>query len=239
MFKTKKVTPSTKPSAAKPAAKAGADKRAPKKVEVKKSEPKKLVTPKISTLRSGEVKSGTVKNLTNTPASRSLLRMAAKVGIAPGANKNKPKVTELRKRSMTPSSKLKAAVVRVAPSAPPALLRDDEPVMKAAQAAVDKKGFDVIVLDVAEISGLCDRMIICSARSTTHLSAVADGIEEAMRKAGQRLLHSDGRRTAEPEWVLLDYGDVMVHVFRAQSRVDYQLEEYYSAGKVLARLGMD
>jgi ribosome-associated protein len=82
-------------------------------------------------------------------------------------------------------------------------------------------------------------MIICSARSTTHLSAVADGIEEAMRKAGQRLLHSDGRRTAEPEWVLLDYGDVMVHVFRAQSRVDYQLEEYYSAGKVLARLGMD
>ncbi len=239
MFKTKKVTPSTKPSAAKPAAKAGADKRAPKKVEVKKGEPKKLVTPKISTLRSGEVKSGTVKNLTNTPGARSLLRMAAKVGIAPGANKNKPKVTELRKRVAAPTSKMKAAVVRVAPSAPAALLHADEPVMKAAQAAVDKKGFDVIVLDVAEISGLCDRMIICSARSTTHLSAVADGIEEAMRKAGQRLLHSDGRRTAEPEWVLLDYGDVMVHVFRAQSRVDYQLEEYYSAGKVLARLAFD
>lgn len=239
MFKTKKVTPSAKPSAAKPASKSGADKRVPKKIEVKKVEPKKLLTPKISTLRSGEVKSGAVKNLTNTPGARSLLRMAAKVGIAPGANKNKPKVTELRKRVAAPTSKIKAAVVRVAPASPAPLLRADEPVMKAAQAAVDKKGFDVVVLDVAEISGLCDRMIICSARSTTHLSAVADGIEEAMRKAGQRLLHSDGRRTAEPEWVLLDYGDVMVHVFRAQSRVDYQLEEYYSAGKVLARLAFD
>ena len=239
MFKTKKVTSGAKPSAAKPAAKAGAAKRETKKAETKKDGPKKLVTPKISTLRSGEVKGGKVKDLTNTPASRSLLRMAAKVGIAPGANKNKAKVTELRKRGAAPSSKLKAPVVRVAPAGPAPQLRADEPAMKAAQAAVDKKGFDVVVLDVAEISGLCDRMVICSARSTTHLSAVADGIEEAMRKAGQRLLHSDGRRSSEPEWVLLDYGDVMIHVFRAQSRVDYQLEEYYSAGKVLARLGQE
>jgi ribosome-associated protein len=134
--------------------------------------------------------------------------------------------------------KVKAPGLR-APATPANLLQADEPAMQAAQAALDKKAFDILVLEVAEISGLCDRMIICSARSTTHLSAVSDAIEDALRKAGQRLLHSDGRRTAEPEWVLLDYGDLMVHVFRQQARSDYQLEEYYSDGKVLAKLAYE
>jgi ribosome-associated protein len=115
----------------------------------------------------------------------------------------------------------------------------NDPAIKAAQAAADKKGFEILVLDVREISGLCDKMVLCSARSSTHLVAVSEGVEEAMRKSGQRLLHSDGRRTAEPDWVLLDYGDLMVHVFKAQSRSDYNLESYYGEAPVVAKLEYD
>jgi ribosome-associated protein len=171
----------------------------------------------------------------STPGSRSVKRLikAGAAKPAPAIVKSK-KGSPLRKRIIAPVGKVKGAALR-SPQSPANLLGADEPAMQAAQAAIDKKAFDILVLDVSEISGLCDRMIICSARSTTHLSSVSDSIEEALRKAGQRLLHSDGRRTAEPEWVLLDYGDLMVHVFRQQARTDYQLEDYYSDGKVLAK----
>ena len=214
MFKTKKIHAASKTAA-------------PKVKSVKRS-PAKAAPAKASAVKAAaEPKS--------TPGSRSVQRLikAGAAKPAPSIIKSK-KGSPLRKRIIAPVGKVKAAAPRV-PAAPANLLGADEPAMQAAQAAIDKKAFDILVLDVSEISGLCDRMIICSARSTTHLSSVSDSIEEALRKAGQRLLHSDGRRTAEPEWVLLDYGDLMVHVFRQQARSDYQLEEYYSDGKVLAK----
>ena len=105
----------------------------------------------------------------------------------------------------------------------------------AAHAAMDKKASDVVVLDVRGVSGLCDEMIVASARSVTHLNAVADGIEEALRKGGERLLHADGRHSAEPDWVLLDYGNLMVHLFRPEARVSYRLEDYYADAKLVAK----
>jgi len=105
----------------------------------------------------------------------------------------------------------------------------------AAEAAMDKKAFDVVVLDVRGISGLCDEMVVASARSATHLSAVCDGVEEALRKAGERVLHSDGRRSAEPDWILLDYGDLMVHLFRPEAREQTRLEDYYASARLVAK----
>lgn len=215
MFKAKKITASTKTGAA----------------------PKKSVVPKRSAAllkreldaKAAGPKPGSIKARIKAALSKPLAK--------PSIVKSK-KGSPLKKRLVVaPTGKLKGTAAQ--PSAPANLLRADEPAMHAVQAAIDKKGFDILVLDVAEISGLCDRMILCSARSTTHLSSVADAIEDALRKAGQRLLHSDGRRTAEPEWLLLDYGDLMVHVFRQQARTDYQLEEYYSSGKVLAKIAND
>jgi ribosome-associated protein len=222
MFKTKKIQTDTRDS------KAPAKGPAPKGRSVKRAAPKPAskAAPKAAAKGAAAPKT--------TPGSRSVQRLikAGAAKPAPSVIKSK-KGSPLRKRVIAPVGKAKAAPRAAA--APANLLGADEPAMQAAQAAIDKKAFDILVLDVSEISGLCDRMIICSARSTTHLSSVSDSIEEALRKAGQRLLHSDGRRTAEPEWVLLDYGDLMVHVFRQQARTDYQLEEYYSDGKVLAK----
>jgi len=105
----------------------------------------------------------------------------------------------------------------------------------AAEAAMDKKAFDVVVLDVRGISGLCDEMVVASARSVTHLSAVCDGVEEALRKQGERVLHSDGRHAAEPDWILLDYGDLMVHLFRPEARLQTRLEDYYASARLVAK----
>jgi ribosome silencing factor RsfS/YbeB/iojap len=105
----------------------------------------------------------------------------------------------------------------------------------AAEAAMDKKAFDVVVLDVRGISGLCDEMVVASARSVTHLSAVCDGVEDALRKQGERVLHSDGRHAAEPDWILLDYGDLMVHLFRPEARLQTRLEDYYASARLVAK----
>lgn len=105
----------------------------------------------------------------------------------------------------------------------------------AAEAAMDKKAFDVVVLDVRGISGLCDEMVIASARSVTHLGAVCDGVEEALRKQGERVVHSDGRHSAEPDWILLDYGDLMVQLFRPETRDHTRLEDYYASARLVAK----
>jgi len=109
----------------------------------------------------------------------------------------------------------------------------------AAEAALDKKAFDVVVLDVRGISGLCDEMVVVSARSVPHLSAVCDGIEESLRKIGERVLHADGRHSAEPDWILLDYGDLMVHIFRPEARIQTRLEDYYASARLVAKYKND
>jgi|GEM_PF-644672 ribosome-associated protein len=137
----------------------------------------------------------------------------------------------LRKRVAPPKANLGIGAVNIAPPAdePRTLGRD------AAEAAIDKKATDIVLLDVREISGLCDEMLVMTARSVTHLGAVADGVEEALRKQGERLIHSDGRRSAEPDWLLLDYGNLMVHIFRAEARDSYRLEDYYSEARLVAK----
>lgn len=96
---------------------------------------------------------------------------------------------------------------------------------RAAQAALDRKGLDLAVLDVREVSSVTDYYLLCSGRSTTHLRSIIDGIREAMKAADVRLLHAEG--TAESGWMLLDYGDVLVHVFDEETRVYYALERLW------------
>lgn len=137
----------------------------------------------------------------------------------------------LRKRASTPMQDLGIGAQSVEP-AKDAL---NSTAVVAGKAAVDKKATDVVVMDVREVSGLCDEMVICTARSVTHLNAVADAIEEAMRKIGERVIHRDGLAGSEPDWVLLDYGDMMVHVFRQEARESYGLEVYYGQARLVAK----
>ena len=106
-------------------------------------------------------------------------------------------------------------------AAPPA----ERKVRRAARAALDRKALDLVVLDVQGLSSVTDYFLICSGRSTTHLRSIADTIREEMKAAGVRLLHGEG--PAESGWMLLDYGDVLVHVFLEDTRVYYALERLW------------
>ncbi len=98
-------------------------------------------------------------------------------------------------------------------------------VRRAARAALDRKALDLLVLDVRGLSSVTDYFVVCSGKSTTHLTTIADAIREALKEAGVRPLHSEG--VADSGWILLDYGDVLVHVFLEETRMYYALERLW------------
>jgi ribosome-associated protein len=104
----------------------------------------------------------------------------------------------------------------------------------AADVASDKKASDVMILDIQEVTTFADYFVICSGNSSRQINAVADAIEEELDKQGARLLHREG--TADAGWVLLDFGDVIVHVFGAKEREYYRLERVWSEAKTVVYL---
>lgn len=98
----------------------------------------------------------------------------------------------------------------------------------AKKALDDKLAEDIEVLDVAEQTSLAEYFVIASCPSTTQVRACADEVEEQLEEAGEELLHSEGYRGGE--WILLDYGDVVVHVMYAETRNFYDIERLWSEG---------
>lgn len=96
----------------------------------------------------------------------------------------------------------------------------------AAQAATDKLAQEVIGLDVSELVVITDVFLVCSGESERQVSAIVDGVEEALLKERRRKpLRREGERDAR--WVLLDYGDIVVHVQHAEDRQYYALERLW------------
>ena len=91
-----------------------------------------------------------------------------------------------------------------------------------AQAALEKKAFDVTILELKKASSLTDYFLICSGRSDRQVQAIAQSIEEKMGEQGIRPLGEEGMR--EGRWVLMDYDDVVIHIFYDQLRRYYDLE---------------
>ena len=96
---------------------------------------------------------------------------------------------------------------------------------RAAKAALDRKALDLVVLDVQTLSSVTDFFLVCSGRSTTHVATIADAIRDELKAEGMRPLHVEG--VAESGWVLLDFGDVLMHVFLEETRVYYALERLW------------
>ena len=88
--------------------------------------------------------------------------------------------------------------------------------------AADKKAHDPVVLDMAEAVGYTDYFVILSGGSTRQAKAIADAVSEGLRAQGVRVAHAAGER--EAEWILLDYLDLVVHVFTPAARDFYRLE---------------
>ncbi|MDA1035829.1 MAG: ribosome silencing factor, partial [Chloroflexi bacterium] len=91
-----------------------------------------------------------------------------------------------------------------------------------------------VLLDVHEISGFTDFMVVMSVGSARQLSAVASELEDAIVKAGLRMHHREG--TGESGWVLLDFGDMVLHVFSEEQREFYKLEQVWAAAKQVVRI---
>ncbi|MCX7841897.1 MAG: ribosome silencing factor [Clostridia bacterium] len=94
----------------------------------------------------------------------------------------------------------------------------------------DKKAKDINVIDINKISILADYFIVCTGSSTTHIKALADEVEEKLIEAGVRYFHKEGYETAR--WILLDYGDVVLHIFHEEDRAFYNLERLWSDGVI-------
>lgn len=98
--------------------------------------------------------------------------------------------------------------------------------LAAARAALDKKAADVVLLDVHELTSLADEFVVASGRSDTQVRAIGEAVEEALRQRGRRPLAVEGLRHGQ--WVLLDYGDIVVHVFYGPVRSFYDLERLWA-----------
>lgn len=109
-------------------------------------------------------------------------------------------------------------------------------VRAAAAAALDRKALDLKILDLSGVSDFTDYFIVCSGASDRQVRAIADHVEETLREEGVRPLHIEGHDLGH--WVLLDYGDFLLHVFDQETRDFYQLERLWSdAAEVTAELG--
>jgi len=103
--------------------------------------------------------------------------------------------------------------------------------VQAARAAEDKKGRDVLILDITKISVVADYFVLSSGNSSTQVKAIADHVEEKLEEAGIKALRREGIR--EGHWILLDYGDVVVHIFQQEDRDYYNLERLWGDAQVV------
>ena len=101
-----------------------------------------------------------------------------------------------------------------------------------ASAALDKKAEGLVILDLQGLSSVADYFLVCGARSPTHLDTIAESVQAAIRSEGRRLRHREG--TAKSGWLLLDCGDVVVHMFLEETRAFYSLERLWGDAPVLS-----
>ena len=95
----------------------------------------------------------------------------------------------------------------------------------AAQAAADKLATDIVAIDVSEQLVVTDVFLLCTASNERQVGAIVDAVEEALTALGEKPLRREGQR--EQHWVLLDYGDIVVHVQLAEDRMHYALERLW------------
>ncbi|MFH0757385.1 MAG: ribosome silencing factor [Bacteroidota bacterium] len=112
------------------------------------------------------------------------------------------------------------------------LLGAEEKCRLIVEAIMEKKGHRIVTIDLTEVDhSICDSFIICHGESTTQVGAISDSIQKKLKEEnGIRAHHVEGVQNSQ--WVLLDYFDVVVHVFLEEYRSFYRLEELWADGKM-------
>ncbi len=104
-------------------------------------------------------------------------------------------------------------------------MRSEEKALALADAANEKKGFDVRILDLRETVSFTNFFVIATGASDRHVRSLADAVLEAARRSGEQLLGVEGEKIAR--WILIDLGDVLVHLFQREAREFYGLERLW------------
>ena len=97
--------------------------------------------------------------------------------------------------------------------------------LAAARGADEARALDIVVLDMRALTSICDYFVICHGRSPTHVRAVAEQIAQTMKQCHVHYHHREGR--AQASWIVLDYLDVIVHVFDGEARQFYDIERLW------------
>lgn len=107
----------------------------------------------------------------------------------------------------------------------------------ACEALEDKKALDVKIIDIEQVSTLADYFIIASGTNRNQVQAMADNVEEVLGRAGYRPKQIEGYQTGN--WILMDYRDIVIHVFDEENRLFYDLERIWRDGSVIEREELD
>lgn len=101
----------------------------------------------------------------------------------------------------------------------------------------EKKARDITIVDIEHLTIIADKFVICSARSNTQVKALVDIVDEGMSKEGFEPLRVEGKQ--EGRWAIMDYGDVIVHIFYEETRRLYSLEQLWSDGTNVTHYGTE
>jgi len=108
-------------------------------------------------------------------------------------------------------------------------LRSSTVAKKIAELALTKKANNVVIMDLRKISPVADFFVVCSADSDVQVKAIAEEVEDGMNKEGNPAWH---RETTSTNWMILDFVDVVLHVFHKQTRPFYNLEKLWGDAKI-------
>ncbi|MGI6130321.1 MAG: ribosome silencing factor [Bacillota bacterium] len=123
-------------------------------------------------------------------------------------------------------------LLQVNTDTPPRDLPSLPQAMLAVSAALEKKAEDVILLDISSVSIMADFFVICTARTDTHVRAVRDSVTQALERDGLNLRRREGADASG--WVLLDWGDIVVHLFGPAEREFYSLEKLWGDARIFS-----
>ena len=98
--------------------------------------------------------------------------------------------------------------------------------LECTRAALERKAYDLVVLETTKLTSIADYFVICSGRSDTQVQAIAEAVRDHLASLGVHALSTEG--TERGQWALLDYGDVVVHVFQVPVRAFYDLDRLWA-----------
>jgi len=98
--------------------------------------------------------------------------------------------------------------------------------LECTRAALERKAYDLVVLETTKLTSIADYFVICSGRSDTQVQAIAEAVRDHLASLGVQPLSTEG--TERGQWALLDYGDVVVHVFQVPVRAFYDLDRLWA-----------